>query len=113
MVIFFLFLFFQVPLDGCLESCHIQPFIPGFIHIEFGVTHTLNSACDDYVGIFGLDHHARIQDRLQPRRTSPVQLITGHFDWKPSLEQGQAAYGRVFTAGIAMAQDYIVYLSWI
>ena len=33
--LFFLLLFFQFALDGCLESCHIQPFIPGFIHIEF------------------------------------------------------------------------------
>ena len=102
------------PFQTIVELLRAETAAPaGFVDIILGIAHAFHAAGKHRIGVFGLHQHGGVQDGLQARGTAPVELVAGNFDRQVGFQAGQAANGRVLAAGIAEAQDDIIYFGRI
>ena len=86
---------------------------PGLVAVELGTTHALDATGKNHVGVVGLHQHAGVQNGLQAGGTAAVELVAGNLDGQAGLEAREASDGGVLAAGVAVAEDDIVYLGWV
>jgi len=76
--------------------------------VEFHPAHAFRSTCQHHIGVVGLDHHGRVENRLQTGRTAAVELIPRHFDRQTRFQGAEPSDGGFFATGIAMAEDHVI-----
>ena len=74
----------------------------------FNVGHALHAARDHHIGGAGLNHHGRIDDRLQSGPAAPVDLIAGHFERETGGEPAPMSDRGCLGAAIALAEHHVI-----
>src|SRR3546814_7993368 len=76
--------------------------------IMFDVRHALGTAGDDDVGSAGLHHHRGLDDSLEPRAATTVELKARDCLRQSGREPRPSADARRFSARIAMTEHHVV-----
>ena len=80
--------------------------------IVLHIAHALDAARDDDIGGACLHEHRGLDDGLQPRTTTAIQLEARHRNRQPRRQRRPAADGGRFARGIALREDHIVNPLW-
>ena len=75
---------------------------------EAGVAHALDAAGDHHVGGPGLDHHCRVDHRLQPAAATAVELIARDGDRQAGGQGAPPGDARRLAVAIALGEDHII-----
>ena len=76
--------------------------------IMLDIRHRFRAARDHHIGHARLDHHRRIDHRLQARAAAPIEHIAGHLERETSGQPRPVANRRRFAIAIALGKNDII-----